>query len=172
MTIKTSLLLPVLFLVCVGFALAQPSIPDTPAGHALRAWMDAFNSGNRDKVEAYIKTIDPSQSVEAMASFRNQTGGFDLLSIESSEPGHIRFRVKEKGGPTTAVGNLLTKAGQPSMVETFGLRALPPGVEPVNIVLDASLRQQVIAGIAKNLQEFYLYRFSGCQADARGLAGE
>jgi hypothetical protein len=35
-----------------------------------------------------------------MISFRNQTGGFELLSIESSEL-QIRFRVKEKGGPST-----------------------------------------------------------------------
>jgi hypothetical protein len=51
-----------------------------------------------------------------MLSFRNQTGGFELLSIESSEPLHIRFRVKEKGGPTTALGNLLVKDGQPPTV--------------------------------------------------------
>ena len=46
-----------------------------------------------------------------MMSFRNQTGGFALLSIESSEPTHIRFRVKEKDSPTTALGNLVVKDG-------------------------------------------------------------
>ena len=70
MIIKTSLRLPVLIFVCVGFALAQPSIPDTPAGHALRAWMHAFNGGNRDDIETYIKTINPSQfSASCLARF-------------------------------------------------------------------------------------------------------
>src|SRR5262245_46197678 len=116
-----------LLLVGAGCGLAQVTVPNTPAGHMLQAWLDAFNSGDRAKVETYVKTADQSQSVDGMISFSNQTGGFELLSIESSEPLHIRFRVKEKRGSTTALGNLLVKDGQPPTVGTFGLRALPPG---------------------------------------------
>lgn len=148
--------LSVLLVVLVLRGLAQTSLPDTPAGRTLRAWIDAFNSGDRAQIETYVRTVDPSQSVEGMISFRNQTGGFELLSIESSEPLHIRFRVKEKGGSTTALGNLLVKDGQPPTVETFGLRALPPGVVPVNVALDAALRKRVIDGINSNLAEFYI----------------
>src|SRR5260221_2215696 len=127
-----------LVLVCVGAGcgLAQTSVPDTPAGHTLQAWLTAFNSGDRAKIETYVKTVDQSQSVDGMVSFRNQTGGFDLLSIESSEPLHIRFRVKEKGGPTIALRSLLVKDGQPPTVGTFGLRALPPGVVLENVKMD------------------------------------
>src|ERR1700735_4059558 len=92
-----------LLFVGVGCGLAQTTVPDTPAGHTLQAWLDAFNSGDRAKIETYVKTVAHSQSVDGMLSFRTQTGGFDLLSIESSEPLHLRFRVKEKGGPTTAL---------------------------------------------------------------------
>jgi hypothetical protein len=145
-----------LLLVAVARGLAQTVIPDTPAGHTLQAWMDAFNSGDRAKIETYVKTLDPSQSVDGMISFRNQTGGFELLSIESSDPTHIRFRVKEKGGSTTALGNLLVKDGQPPTVETFGLRALPPGVVPVTVTVDAALRKRVIDGVDADLAEFYI----------------
>ena len=72
--------------VLVLCGLAQTSLPDTPAGRTLRAWIDAFNSGDRAQIETYVRTVDPSQSVEGMISFRNQTGGFELLSLESSEP--------------------------------------------------------------------------------------
>ncbi len=137
-------------------ALAQTTIPDTAAGRTLRAWMDAFNSGDRARIEAYVKTVDPSQSVDGMISFRNQTGGFDLLSIESSEPRHIRFLVKEKNGSTTALGNLLVKDGEPPAVETFGIRALPPGVAPANVTLDPVLRKRVIDGVNADLAEFYI----------------
>lgn len=89
----------VFFLISAGCALAQVTIPGTPAGHTLQAWLDAFNSGDRAKIETYVKTIDPSQSVDDMLSFRSMTGGVDLLSIESSEPLHIRFRVKKKAAP-------------------------------------------------------------------------
>ncbi len=145
-----------LLLLGVHCGLAQTTVPDTPAGHTLQAWLDAFNSGDRAKIETYVKTIDHSQAVDGMVAFRTQTGGFELLSIESSEPMHIRFRVKEKGGPTTALGNLLVKEGQPPTVATFGLRALPPGVALVNVNLDAALRKQVIDGIGTDLIEFYI----------------
>jgi hypothetical protein len=139
-----------------GWACAQVAIPNTPADETLRASLDAFNSGDRAKIETYVKTVDPSQSVDGMVSFRNQTGGFELLSIESSEPLHIRFRIKEKGGPTTALGNLLVKGGQPAMVETFGIRALPPGAVLENVAMDAAERHKVIDGVAGDLKEYYI----------------
>jgi len=142
-----------LLLVGAGGGLAQTTVPNTPAGHTLQAWLDAFNSGDRAKVETYVKAVDQSQSVDGMISFRSRTGGFDLLSIESSEPLHIRFRVKEKGGQTIALGNLLVKDGQPPTVGTFGLRALPPGVTLENVTMDAARREKVIDGVDSNLKE-------------------
>src|SRR6266436_4091007 len=145
-----------LLLVGVACGLAQLTVPDTPAGHMLQAWLAAFNSGDRARIETYVRTVDQSQSVDGMISFRNQTGGFELLSIESSEPLHIRFRVKEKGGPTTALGNLLVKDGQPPKVGTFGLRALPPGAVLENVTMDAGERKKVIDGVDINLREYYV----------------
>ncbi|PYT13288.1 MAG: hypothetical protein DMG59_20835 [Acidobacteria bacterium] len=149
-------ILSALLLVAGGYGLAQVTVPDTPAGHTLQAWLDAFNSGDRARIETYVKTVDQSQSVDGMISFRNQTGGFELLSIESSDPLHIRFRVKEKGGPTTALGNLLVKDGQPPTVGTFGLRALPPGAVVENVTMDAAERKKVIDGVDSDLKEYYV----------------
>jgi hypothetical protein len=159
--------LVVFLLVFAGIGRAQVNVPDTPAGRTLQAWLDAFNSADRAKIETYIKTIDHNQSVDGMLGFRNGTGGFDLVSIESSEPLHIRFRVKEKNSETTALGSLIVKDGQPPTVESLGLRALPPGVVPVNVVVDAALRQKVVEGIASNLNEFYV---DGPLAKQRGDA--
>src|SRR5205823_15081120 len=127
----------IFLLVGFGYGLAQPAIPDTVAGHTLRAWMDTFNSGDRAKIEAYVKTVDPSRSVDGMITFHEQTGGFDLPSIESSGPRHIRFWVQEKGGPTTGRGNIVVQDGPAPMVEGLGLRGLPAGVRPANGTPDA-----------------------------------
>ena len=150
-----SLVLLLLLGSVVGFG--QTTIPDTPAGRTLQAWFDAFNSGDRTKIEAYVQTFDPKNSVERMMGFRNQTGGFDLVAIESSEPLLIKFRVKEKGSPTIAIGSMQVKSAQPPTVESFGLRAIPPGAVVENIKLDAAARQRVIDGVASNLKEFYVY---------------
>jgi|CZKL01.1.fsa_nt_gi hypothetical protein len=145
-----------LWLLAVSCAMAQTSIPGTPAGRTLQSWLDAFNSGDRAKMQVYVNTMDHTQSVDDLMSFRNSTGGFDLLAIESSEPLQIRFRVKERGSNTTALGNLVVKDGQPPTVDTFGLRALPPGATVEKVTLDAVLRQQVIDGVKSNLTEFYV----------------
>jgi hypothetical protein len=50
--------LSVALLVRVSCGLAQLTVPDTPAGHTLQAWLDAFNSGDRGRIETYVKTID------------------------------------------------------------------------------------------------------------------
>src|SRR6516225_9028446 len=73
-----------LLLVAVGSGLGQVTVPNTPAGKTLQAWLNAFNSGDRGQIQMYVKTVDQSQSIDGMISFRNQTGGFESLSIESS----------------------------------------------------------------------------------------
>ena len=145
-----------MFWAGVGIGSAQVAIPDTPAGHTLQAWLDAFNSSDRAKIEAYVKTTDHSQSVDGLISFRSQTGGFDLLSIESSEPLHIRFLVKGKSDGITALGNLMVKDTQVPTVAAFSVRALPPGVTPVNVVVDSDLRKRVIDGVNADLAEYYI----------------
>jgi len=151
------LLLSLLLWACAGVAFGQVTIPDTPAGRVLTAWFDAFNSGDRAKLDAYVKTYDPKNDADGLMGFRGQTGGFDLLAIESSEPLLIKFRVKEKASPTIAIGSLELKAGQPTTVENFGLRAIPPGAAVENIPLDAAARQRVLDGVAANLKEYYVY---------------
>jgi hypothetical protein len=37
----------------LGTAWAQPTIPDTPAGHTFKAWLEAFNSSDQNLMEAY-----------------------------------------------------------------------------------------------------------------------
>lgn len=122
-----------------------------------RAWLDAFNSGDRAAIKAYIKTYDPKQSLDFMLSFRGQTGGFDFLGVESSEAKAIRFRVKEKASPTVAIGNIQLNDAQPPTVESFGLRAIPPGAVVENIKLDAAERQRALDGVASKLKEYYVF---------------
>ena len=65
--------------------------------------------------------------------FRDQTGGFELLAIESSEPLLIKFRVKEKASPTVGIGSIQLKDDNSGVVESFGLRAIPLGAVVENI---------------------------------------
>ena len=149
------------FLIAAFCAWGQPpDIPDTPAGHTLRAWLDAFNSGDKARIQAYTSKYEPATGdADRTVAFHDQTGGFDLLSIDKSEPLHIEFRVKEKASPTVGMGRLDVKDADPAVVVSFGLRALPPGMTAADMTstIDAATRERVIDGVVKNLNDFYVY---------------
>jgi retinol-binding protein 3 len=136
-----------------------PAIPDTPAGHTLQAWLDAFNSGDRGRIQAYVEKYDPNGSADRTAAFRTQTGGFDLLAIDKSERLHLEFTVKEKASPTIVAGALDVKDANPAAVVHFNLRAIPPGMAAadMHMKIDAATRTRVIDGAVASLNEFYVY---------------
>ena len=92
------------FVLGLTSAWAQPVIPNTPAGRTLTAGLEAFNSGDEDRLESYYKRYKPGQPVEIMKRFRERTGGLDLVAIDESGPRRIVFRVKERSGETTGGG--------------------------------------------------------------------
>lgn len=143
--------------LCGACAFGQATVPDTPAGHVLSAWLDAFNSGDQGRMAAYVQKYDPKNSADMLMRFRNQTGGFDLLGIESSEPLAIKFKVKEKASATIGLGTLTLKDAQSETVANFGLHAIPPGAKEEDITLDSAERKRVIDGAIAQLKEFYIY---------------
>ena len=60
--------------------LAEPVIPDTPAGHTLVAWLDAFNSGDVARMYEFADRYnDPMR--RWITDFRERTGGFETVAI-------------------------------------------------------------------------------------------
>jgi Peptidase family S41/N-terminal domain of Peptidase_S41 in eukaryotic IRBP len=147
-----------ILILCASCGSSQsPAIPDTPAGHVLGAWLEAFNSGDRARIQAYLAKYEPAKQLDATVAFRQQTGGFDLLGIDKSERLAIEFRVKEKAGATTAVGRIQVKETPPEV--DFSLRAIPPGLSAadMNLKIDAAERARVIDGAIAMLNEFYVF---------------
>jgi retinol-binding protein 3 len=149
----------VLLLLTCSQGAQTPAIPDTPAGRALQAWLDAFNSGDRGRIQEYLAKYEPERSVDNVVNFRNQTGGFELLGIDKSDRLLIEFRVKEKSSPTNAVGKIKVKDADPALVVSFSLRAIPQGLTAadMNMKIDAATRARVIDGAVAKLNEFYVF---------------
>jgi retinol-binding protein 3 len=138
-------------------ASAQVPIPDTPAGRTLHAWLDAFNSGDSAQLANYAKTVDSSQTVDQMRDFRARTGGFDLVSIDSSADLFVRFRVKERASPAIAAGVLRVRATEPVTVQVFDVQRWQPGTKFESVTLDSAYRRRIINRIATQLKEGYVY---------------
>lgn len=152
-------LLPLSLFLGLSTTRAQQVIPETAAGHTLKAWLDAFNSGDRAEVEKYLHTYDPKRSVDDEMRFRGMTGGFVLLQIIRTDALSVEFMVKEHNSETMAVGKMELKPGDRAMVASFSLRAVPPGtkVSDLNFKVDGATRGKVIDGAVAALNETYVF---------------
>lgn len=138
-------------------ARADASIPDTPAGRTLQAFLDAFNSGEHDRIDAYVKQYDPSNNTEGLVSFSGQTGGFNFISVVKSTPDRLTFRVHGRGDGIDAYGVVQLASTAPPKVKRLTIRALPPDAKLNDIQLDAAVRQKTIDAIGKQLTDHYIY---------------
>jgi hypothetical protein len=134
-----------------------PAIPTTPAGEALRSWLDAFNSTDTARIGAYLRRYQPDRTVDDVRGFRDQTGGFDLLTIERSDPRHVEFVVKERKSATTGYGIIEVADAAPNRVTSFPLWALGENASASGVHIDAVTRARVVATTAALLDSFYVF---------------
>src|SRR5271156_4634972 len=154
-----------LFLALASASAQTPTaFPDTPAGHTLKAFLDAFDSGDRAQLEAYCRTYGDPSAPDAMTSpdyltgFHNLTGGLDLVQVIRSEPLYLEVVVKNRKSGDRGVATLDVNPGEPAQVADMEMRLIPPGldVSVLDVALDAATRARVIDGALAKLNEFYV----------------
>ena len=87
----TRRLLPCLIVLalCSSICFGQVKLPtDIPSGQVCAAWLQAFNSGDRDTYRAFLEKYSPARldRLDSAMDFRSRTGGLELKKIESSSP--------------------------------------------------------------------------------------
>src|SRR3954469_17855626 len=87
----------------LSLAATPPESPSTPAGKVLSGYLEALNSGNKDKLQAFVKAHRPDRpdALDRMLDLRWNTGGFDLYSVESSQALNIQAVLHEREGNGT-----------------------------------------------------------------------
>lgn len=146
--------------------LAQaPRIPDTPAGRQFSGWLQAFNEGNRGKLETFLNThFAKPRPVDNALEFREETGGFDLLSINEAGPFKVTGMVKERDSDTRGRFEMAVEAEPPHKIAAFSIRATPdaaPAERMDEASAIAALKQEVAKRAAAD-------RFSGAVLVAKG----
>lgn len=134
----------------------ESAIPRTPAGDALRSWIEAFNSADTVRVIAYAHRFEPDVAVGDEIGFRAQTGGFDLVDIAQSHSRHIEFIVRERRSPMTAYGVLVVSAAAPHRVTARNFQPLGPNVRLTDLRIDSAVRARTLTAAAALLDTFYV----------------
>src|SRR5690242_17696733 len=121
---------------------APPEVPSTPAGKVLGGYLEALNSGNKDKLETFIKAHRPDRpdALDRMLDLRWNTGGLDLYSIESSQALNIQAVLHEREGNGTYNRMSVTVSDQdPAVITKITLVVIPP---PAGAPVPERLSQQ------------------------------
>jgi hypothetical protein len=140
-----------------GSAARGVALPSTPAGRAASEWLEAFNGADSARLGAWNRKYALDRSVENQLSFRRQTGGFDVLSIEQSEPRAVEYVVKERNSGATALAVMELKEGEPSVARTATVLAIPPGESVATFRVDAATRRRVIEAALAKLDSNYVF---------------
>ena len=135
---------------------AEPAIPRTPAGDALRAWIEAFNSADSVRLGDYARRYEADVVIGDELGFREQTGGFDLVAFERSSPRHIEFVMRERKSPMTAYGVIDVSVAEPVRVTARRFQPLGPNVVAADLRVDAPWRARTLATVAALLDTFYV----------------
>ena len=113
----------------LSLAGASPELPSTPAGQVLAGYLEALNSGNQDKLEAFIKAHRPDRpdALDRMLDLRWNIGGLDLYSIEASQALNIQAVLREREGNDRYNRMSVTVSdGDPAVITNISLMVIPP----------------------------------------------
>ena len=133
----------------------QTDIPDTPAGRALRAWLDAYNSGDSARVADFLGTYHVEGDFRNAFAFCQMTGGLDLLRIAVSEPRHLEFLSRMRRTPMVGYSALDVSPDDPTRL-SGSILPLGPNVTVDALRIDARNRARVVGRVAALLDSVYV----------------
>src|SRR6184192_3566274 len=143
---------PALLLLCLSApCLSQVTVPDTPAGQKLAAWLAAFNRGDLEAYKAFLEKNYPShhQPADQAMAFREMTGGFDLKKVEpSTSDTQVALLLQERTSDQFARLTLEVESAEPHKIVGIGLMAIP---RPAEFPLPHLNESELIAAVRKKL---------------------
>ena len=132
-------------------------IPNSPVGTVVKAWYDAYGSGDTARVTDFYRRYQPERVTQNTVSYRTGSGGFDIVSIERAEPRHIEFVARERNTPQTYYAIVDVSGAEPVQITSSYLIAMGPNATADMLRFDAPGRARVITGAIALLDSFYVF---------------
>ena len=99
----------------------------SPSERQFRAWLSAFNTGDRAAYEAFLREQFPSRTarLDGDMDFRLRTGGFDLRKVEGATATAVTCLVQERAWEQVARAVVEVEAAPPHRIVQLGLNLVP-----------------------------------------------
>jgi D-alanyl-D-alanine carboxypeptidase len=116
------------------------------------AWLEAFNTGDRETYGKFLETIFPSRAamLEAEMRLRQQTGGFDFKLLEQATPTQVTGLVQERGSDRFGRFTLTIEAAEPHRIASLGIRAIS---RPAEFPIARMTESEVIAAVREKIEK-------------------
>ena len=144
--------------LAVATAAPAPTLPATPAGTALNAWLQAFNSGDKTAVRDFMQRWEPARLkyIDGVLQFRAMSGGFDLRAIESSTPTKLVAVLEDRNGEQYARATMTLTDSAPYTIASFPIDAIhtpdqfaPPHLSQAQLVTATQTKLDQVAAAGK-----------------------
>jgi len=132
-----------------------------PSLRQFSAWLDAFNTGDRERYEEFLRDNFPSllAFLDEEMGFRELTGGFELQKLERVTATQVSGLVQERASDQFARFELQVEAAEPHVILSLDLAAIP---RPQEFAIERLTEGEAIAGVEALLEtEVAADRFSG-----------
>lgn len=180
---KWKLFFASLFLCC-GTCQANGTVAKAPAEAVFTTWIDAFNSGDPVKIQAYLDKYEKTHTVEGELEFFEATGGFHVLRVTNISPTETHAFIRQKNSDRALLATIIVDDKNTDNVVKFQLEGtelpdelkikrlqLPALLELARERLDALEKADQISGALLVAQKGkVLFSWSGGKADR--LAGQ
>jgi CubicO group peptidase (beta-lactamase class C family) len=122
-----------------------------PAERQFRAWLDAFNSGERVKLQTFDEKNYPEEAkeVDGLMRFRKMTGGFDVKKVEEAGPIKFSAIVKERESDQFAHVEIEVEAAEPHRITKMDLNAIET---PAEFAQPRMSEEQAIAALRAEVE--------------------
>ena len=140
---------------------AEENRPAEPSVSQFCAWLDVFNSGDRERYAEFLAGSFPARltGLDKEMAFRERTGGFDLRKLERVSATQASGLVQERASDQFARFELTVAANEPHVILSLEGTAIP---RPAEFPIARLTEGEAIAGVRAMLREDAAAdRFSG-----------
>ncbi len=129
------------------------------------AWLEAFNSGDRDRISEFLTANYPSRNVDEVMRFRGQATGFEFRALERASPTSVTGLVQARDTDGFLRFVVEVEPEEPHRITRLSLLVVP---RPAEFPLPRMSEAEVITALAAKLEkDAAAGRFAGTALAAR-----